>query len=73
MSDRFWVRGGIRFMGRNLMSRWSAVLRLPRCASRASEVDGFGVVDGNVLVCCLHGLGFGSSVTVVVRVDESAR
>ena len=52
---------------------WSAVLRLLRCATRASEVGGVGAGDGNVLVCSLHGLGFGSSVTVVVRVDESAR
>ena len=44
--------------------------RLLRCASRASEVDGLGVVDGNVLVCCLHGLGFGSDITVIVRLDE---
>jgi hypothetical protein len=38
--------------------------------SRASEVDGIGVRDGRVLVCGLHGLGFGSSVTVVVRLDD---
>ena len=39
----------------------------------ASEVVGVGVRDGNVFVYSVHGLGFGSSVTVVVRVDESAR
>jgi hypothetical protein len=72
VSDLFWGRGGIRFMGRNLMSRWSAGWRTRRFVSRASEVDGVGVRDGNVLVCSVHGLGFGSSVTVVVRVDESS-
>ena len=37
-----------------------------------SEVDGFGVCDDRVFVYSVHGLGFGSSVTVVVRVDESS-
>ena len=41
--------------------------------SRASEVDGVGVCDGSVLVCSIHGLGFGSAVTVVVRLDESSK
>jgi hypothetical protein len=66
-----WGRGGIRFMGRNLMSRWCAVLRTLRCASRVSE--GVGVVRDDlclVRVCCFYGLGFGSDVAVVVRVDE---
>jgi len=58
----------IRFKMRNL---WNAVWKTPKYASHASEVDGFGVRDGSVLVCSLHGLGFGSAVTVVVRVDGS--
>ena len=39
--------------------------------SRVSE--GVGVVrrcDDHVRVCCVHGLGFGSDVTIVVRLDE---
>ena len=55
------------------MSRWSAGWRTRRFVSRASEVVGVGVRDGNVSVYSVHGLGFGSSVTVVVRLDESAR
>ena len=38
--------------------------------SRVSE--GVGVVrrgDDHVRVCCVHGLGFGADVTVVVRLD----
>jgi len=65
-----WGRGGIRFMGRNLMSRWCAVLRTLRCASRVSE--GVGVVRDDlcpVRVYRLYGLGFGSDVTIVVRLD----
>ena len=58
----------IRFKMRNL---WNAVWKTPRYASRASEVDGFSIRDGSVLVCSLHGLGFGSTVTVVVQVNES--
>ena len=58
----------IRFKMRNL---WNAVWKTPKYASHASEVDRFGVRDGSVLVCSLHGLGFGSAVTVVVRVDGS--
>ena len=41
-----------------------------RFASRVSEVGGVGVCDGNVYVYSLYGLGFGSDVTVVVRLDE---
>jgi hypothetical protein len=47
------------------------VSRILRCASRVSE--GVGVVRDDlcpVRVCCLHGVGFGSDVTIVVRVDE---
>jgi hypothetical protein len=58
----------IRFKMRNL---WNAVWKTPRYASRASEVDSIGIRDGRVLVCSLHGLGFGSAVTVIVRVDGS--
>jgi len=50
--------------------RWSAVSSRLRCVSRVSE--GVGVVrcgDGDVRVYCAYGLGFGSDVTVVVRLD----
>jgi hypothetical protein len=58
----------IRFKMRNL---WNAIWRIPRSASHASEVDSISVRDSSVLVCSLHGLGFGSAVTVIVRVDGS--
>ena len=51
--------------------RWSAVSSRLRCVSRVSE--GVGVVrggDSNVRVYSFYGLGFGSDVTVVVRLDE---
>jgi len=51
------------------MSLWSAGWKLRRCVRRASEVGGVVGGDGRVSVCCLHGLGFGSDVTVVVRLD----
>ena len=70
MSALFWVRGVIRFMALSLMNRWSAALRTLRCATRASEVVGVGAGDGNVSVYSVHGLGFGSTVTVVVRLDD---
>ena len=60
----------IRFKMRNL---WNAVWKTPKYASHASEVDRFGIRDDSVLVCSLHGLGFGSAVTVVVRVDGSPK
>ena len=41
-----------------------------RFASRVSEVGGVGVCDRRVYVYSLYGLGFGSDVTVVVRLDE---
>ena len=50
--------------------RWCAVLSRLRCVSRVSE--GVGVVrcgDGDVRVYCAYGLGFGSDVTIVVRLD----
>jgi hypothetical protein len=53
--------------------RWCAVWKRLRCVSRASEVVGVGAGDSNVLVCSFYGLGFGSDVTVVVRLDESSR
>jgi len=60
-----------RFAMRNL---WSAVWRTRRCVSRVSEglVD-VRVVGGPVRVYCLYGLGFGSCVTVVVRLDASPK
>ena len=49
---------------------WCAVLRLLRCVSRAGEgVGGVRGCDGPVRVYCLYGLGFGSDVTVVARLD----
>ena len=53
------------------MSLWCAGWRIRRFVSRVSE--GVGVVrggDGAVRVYSLYGLGFGSDVTVVVRLDE---
>ena len=47
------------------------MLRILRCVSRASE--GVDVVRGGVravYVYSLYGLGFGSDVTIVVRLDE---
>jgi hypothetical protein len=62
------VRRLIRFPMRNL---WCAGWSTRKCASRVSEgLDDIGVRDRDVLVCSVHGLGFGSSVTVVVRLDD---
>jgi len=52
---------------------WSAGWKTLRFASHVSEgVD--SVWDGvrPVRVCCLYGLGFGSDVAVVVRLDGSS-
>jgi len=50
---------------------WSAVWKHLRCVSRASEgVDLVRRRHGAVRVYCAHGLGFGSDVTIVVRLDE---
>ena len=38
--------------------------------SRVSEVVRVDHGDGHVFVYCVPGLGFGSGVTVVVRLDE---
>ena len=60
----------IRFKMRNL---WNAVWKTPKCASHVSEgLVGLPAVDGNVRVHSLYGLGFGSDVTVVVRLDGSS-
>ena len=57
----------IRFKMRNL---WNAVWKTPKCASHVSKgLVGLPAVDGNVRVYSLYGLGFGSDVTVVVRLD----
>ena len=61
------IRRWTRFPMRNL---WSAVWKPLRCASHASEVGGSYCGSGGVYVYRLFGLGFGSDVTVVVRVDE---
>jgi len=54
-----------------LLLLWSAVSSLPRCASRVSEgLVGVPAAGGNVRVYSVYGLGFGSDVTVVVRLDE---
>jgi hypothetical protein len=58
----------IRFKMRNL---WNAVWKTRRRASRVSE--GMGDVRDDlrpVRVCCLYGLGFGSDVTIVLRLDD---
>jgi len=52
-----------------MMSLWSAVWKPRRFVSRVSEVGRVGVRDSDVLVCCARGLGFGSDVTIVVRLD----
>jgi hypothetical protein len=73
VSARFWVRGAIRFMALRLTSRWCAVWRLlsrVRLAGESSAVGGVCLGDRPVRVYCLHGLGFGSDVTVVVRLGE---
>ena len=57
----------IRLTMRNL---WNAVWNTLKCVSHVSEVGRVGVRDSNVYVCCAHGLGFGSDVTIVVRLDE---
>ena len=58
----------IRFKMRNL---WNAVWKTPKCASHVSKgLVGLSAVDGNVRVYSLYGLGFGSDVTVVVRLDD---
>ena len=62
----------IRFMALSLTWCWSVVLRLLSRVRRAGEgVGGVCLGDRPVRVYCLHGLGFGSDVTVVVRLDES--
>ena len=58
-------------MIRSMMtSLWNAVWKPLKCVSHVSEVGRVGVRDSNVYVCCAHGLGFGSDVTIVVRLDE---
>ncbi len=52
---------------------WSAVSSRLRFVSRVSEVVRVDHGDGRVFVYCVPGLGFGSSVTVVVRLDEPSR
>ncbi len=53
-----------------MMNLWNAVWKPRRFVSRVSEVGRVGVRDSNVYVYSLYGLGFGSDVTVVVRLDE---
>ncbi len=52
---------------------WCAVSRILRFVSRVSEVVRVDHGDGRVFVYCVPGLGFGSGVTVVVRLDEPSR
>jgi len=57
-------------MALRLTRCWCVVWRLLSRVRLAGEgVGGVRGRDGSVRVCCLHGLGFGSDVTVVVRVD----
>ena len=52
------------------MSLWSAASKTRKFASRVSKgLVGVRAVDSNVRVYSLYGLGFGSDVTVVVRLD----
>jgi len=52
---------------------WNAVWKPLKCASRVSKgLVGLPAVDGDVRVYSLYGLGFGSDVTVVVRLDGSS-
>ena len=53
-----------------MMSLWNAVWKPLKCASHVSEVGRVGVRDSNVYVYSLYGLGFGSDVTIVVRLGE---
>ena len=53
-----------------MMSLWNAVWKPLKCVSHVSEVGRVGVRDSNVYVYSLYGLGFGSDVTIVVRLDE---
>ena len=53
-----------------MMRLWNAVWKPLKCVSHVSEVGRVGERDSNVYVCCAHGLGFGSDVTIVVRLDE---
>ena len=52
------------------MSLWNAVWKPLKCASHVSEVGRVAVRDSNIHVYSLYGLGFGSDVTIVVRLDE---
>ena len=46
---------------------WRTLSRVSRAGEGVGGVRG---CDGPVRVYCLHGLGFGSDVTVVVRLGE---
>ena len=52
---------------------WSVVLRIlsrVRLAGESSAVGGVCLGDRPVRVYCLYGVGFGSDVTVVARLDD---
>ena len=50
---------------------WNAVWKTLRCANHANKTLGDVQHDCDpIRVYCLHGLGFGSDVTVVVQLDE---
>ena len=53
-----------------MMSLWNAVWKPLKWVSHVSEVGRVGVRDSNIHVYSLYGLGFGSDVTIVVRLDE---
>jgi hypothetical protein len=54
------------------MRLWRAVSKTRRFASRVSKgLVNVSAVDGNVRVYSLYGLGFGSDVTIIVRLDGS--
>ena len=53
-----------------MMSLWNAVWKPLKCVSHVSEMGRVGVCDSNIHVYSLYGLGFGSDVTIVVRLGE---
>jgi len=55
-----------------MMGRLYAALKTLRFVSRVNEVGDVDSGECPVSVCCVYGLGFGSDVTVVVRLDGAS-
>ena len=53
-----------------MMNLWNAVWKPRRFVSHVSEVGRVGVRDSKIYDYSLYGVGFGSDVTIVVRLDE---